>query len=149
MHCVVDHWGGLSYDQLVMAMNWRRFIEDYGLDVFREAVGAMQVGSAPLSRGAIIVAAAVFDRDLELLGWVKQRLKKQGWDPALSVALLYALVPFMRHDDDLADWLLVFGMKLPKEARFAAMHSAVQDALSIWRSCGPSGTCEACGRRRG
>jgi len=146
MHCSVAHWGSLTHQNTVSAMGWVKQFQDLGEDEYLRVVLEMLAGGRPTERGTLVVAGAMFPTNLKLRSWLLLRLKKA--DAAMRVAATYALAAHLDQDDSLAERLLVLALKTPKDPGHVALHRAIQDVLSIWRSSHGSGTCDSCAPAR-
>ena len=104
-------------------------------------------GERPLERAAIVVAGSMFPTDKNFRKWLMLRLRRA--DHALAIASVFALTPHLDHDEDLSDSLMVYCMKLPREAPHDTTRVAIQLALSIWSTSKGSGRCGRCGKTAG
>jgi len=128
-------------------MGWVKLHQELGPEKFRRVLTEMMIGSRPMERAAFVVAGAAFPRDLDLRKSLL--LKSRRSDRKMAIAAIYGLAAHLDAEEDLADQLLIFSMKLPKDPTWEERREAVKNVLFLWVDSTGSGRCKACGKVRG
>jgi hypothetical protein len=147
LHCAVGHWGALHSENLVSSMGWVKHWQELGPDKFRRALTEMMIGSRPMERAAFVVAGAAFPRDLDIRNSLLLKIHRS--DRRMAIAALYGLAAHLDVDEDIADRLLIYSMKLPKDLTWQERRDAVKEVLFLWVDSAGSGRCKACGKAPG
>ncbi len=147
LHCAVGHWGALHSENLVSVMGWVKIYQELGPEKFRRVLTEMMIGSRPIERAPFVVAGAAFPHDIDLRKSLLLKIRRA--DHKMAVAALYGLVAHCDADEDIADALLVYSMKLPKELGYQVLREATKAVLFLWVDSAGSGRCKACGKTRG
>jgi hypothetical protein len=146
--CSQDHWAALTVGNGVGLTGWVKHYTHFGKESFLSTILDMENGSRPKENGAIVLAGAVFQKNVRVRKWLRRLWRATSTtrpqDVQYITAVTYALCPHMDADEEIVDILMQRALRWSGFPQLSTEVACISDVLQIWRTSNGSGICSSC-----